>query len=118
MLETIQAYFLPHWPFFMTAFIMGLIGQTMKVNIWTKTLAAKNKFVWYMRGTMAFHPAIIGGMLGAFGIMPVSPGVEAEFAWLYHAGAGAAASWVFSAWKSWTKSRGITQEQVSMPPQP
>lgn len=117
-METIQTYFLPHWPFFMTAFILGGIGQTMKVNVWTKARAAKSKIVWYARATMAFHAAIAGGVLGALGVMPVSPGVEAEFAWLYHAGAGAAASWVFGAWKSFAKSRGITQEQVSMPPQP
>lgn len=119
-----QEYLLPHWPFIVMAFILGSIGQVMKTRIWTKEAAAKSKFFWYARATLPFHAMFAGGASAlaatlAFGSVPVSPGVEGTAAaMLYYAGAGAASSWLFGAFKYFLKQRGIDLPTTSMPPKP
>lgn len=124
MMETIQTYVLPHWAFLTAAFILAGVGQVMKTSFWTKALAAKSRFRWYMRATLPLHApaggaaiAILSHLVGAD--LPVSPGVEGvASAALYYAGAGAASSWVYVAFKHFAKSRGIELTRASMPPEP
>lgn len=123
-LELAREYVLPHWAFVMSAFVLGGIGAVMKLRVWTKERAATSRFFWWMRAFLPLHAPTAGALFAlAFeallGGAPVSPGVEGlGAAMLYHAGAGAASSYVYSAIRYFLKARGVVTAPTSMPPPP
>lgn len=120
--DMITTHVLPHWPFIMMAFVLGGIGSFFKKKVWTKERAKKNRFFWLVRALLPMHAPMAGAMFGVvaehLGGAPVSPGVEGMAGvMLYHAGAGMASSYVYSAFRHFLKSRGLLDEEsVSMPP--
>lgn len=124
----IQQYILPHWPFVVMAFILGLIMQPMKLYVWSESNAKRSRFVWWARAFLYFHPALMGGIFGLAGWyiwktnMVASPGVSGPIAVsLYYAGAGAISSWMFAGIKYALQKRGIVvldSDTPDMPPYP
>lgn len=99
--ESIVQFLLPHWPFVFAAFSLGGIGATMKMAVWTRERALRNRFFFWGRALMPLH-AIVAGVTFALlaqaaGGAPVSPGVHGTpSVVLYYAAAGMASSHVYA----------------------
>lgn len=112
--EFVKTYLLPHYPFILIAFILGMAGNVFKNKVWTKQRAARSRFAYWIRAFLPLHAPFIGALIGLAGkivladSMPVSPGISAPGdVVLYYAGAGAFSAWVFNAFKHFAESRGV-----------
>lgn len=117
VLDGIQKYVLPHWPFLFMSFALGTVGQFFKKKVWTLERALKGGKFWaFMHHSLGIHAPVIGAIAGAIG-MPASPGVEGPLARaLYHFVAGAMAAWTVAAFRHFMKSRGIVLAESMVPP--
>jgi hypothetical protein len=128
MMETIQQYVLPHWPFFSVAIVLMLVGQVMKSSVWTRKRAhTKGKMQWmwwWMYKTMPIHPVVAGTGIGLLWHNPegADPGWPLIAGVMYFALAGTISVWLYQILKGLAKKRGVDlgnlPGQSSAPPAP
>src|SRR4029078_8479656 len=122
-LSSIPSLALQHWMFFVVSFVLGLVGQVFKTNVWTVENTAKGRFFYWMRPLLPLHAPCTGMLLGlalvAFwgSAAPAGPGVSGTGAVvLYYMGAGALSSYVFNAIQHFAQSRGLDPLRATLPP--
>ena len=105
-MDIIDTYILPHWMGVGAYVAFIFIGQFMKVQVWTKKAAAKNKVMHWFRRTLAMHAPVAGLMLGAIPGVPASPGVEYPVAtMIYYFVIGVLSSFTFHAGSDFAKKK-------------
>lgn len=101
---------LPHWPFVVGYFGFVLLGQFMKLQVWSKkramTTGKGQEFFYFMRRTLALHAPATGLAVGCIPGMVASPGVEGLWGMiLYWGGVGLFASFSFHAFSDFVKKK-------------
>lgn len=108
-METIsQSLVLDHWPFFVVALLLGIVGSVVK-SVVIPPKAAKPKAGWraLYRTTLPLHPAAAGGLLGLFPFMPCPADFCTDTASrvLYYVAAGMLSSYVYAAVKHMARAQ-------------
>jgi hypothetical protein len=128
MIEWWQSAIEPHWPFLVAALVFMVIGQVMKVSVFTRPRAyavyvdelpyemshlpgqprvkRKSKwFWWWAYKTMPLHPVATGAVFGFF--VQAEPDMTRGVSALYFAGAGAISVFLYQTAKGLLKRKDI-----------
>jgi len=98
LLDFVDRYVIPHWPWFTWFFAAMILGHIFKRTLWTKQNATKKRphwFWWWMRKTMAAHPMVVGVGIGFIWTAPEPAVTGFPAASGYFALAGMVSVWGF-----------------------
>jgi hypothetical protein len=125
VMEIVNNYVLPQWPFFAAMLVFMIIGEVMTRNVFTRTAHHHHKPVWFWwwgRKTLALHPIITGMLLGCFWRNPVDGVDTLVEACAYFAMAGALSVWAYETIKGIAKNQGVELDlpgvEETIPPSP
>lgn len=122
ILQTINTYILPHWPFIIAVTVFAIISQFVSKSVFTRERAYQKRtgpgakfvehFFWWGRETLSIHMITLGSALGFIWRNPegVTPAWGFVSSAAYFAGAGAISLFAWSVVKGYLKKKGIDLE--------